>query len=119
MKSIYRWLLPAALCALAAGPLRAQNADIASLAQYSGPDREQKLAQAAKKEREVTLYSSLVVEDLTAIASAFQKKYGVRVNYWRAGSEKVVQRSVTEARAGRFDVDVIETNGPALESLHR
>jgi len=119
MKSISRWLLPAALCALAAGPLRAQNADIASLAQYSGPDREQKLAQAAKKEREVTLYSSLVVEDLTALASAFQKKYGVRVNYWRAGSEKVVQRSVTEARAGRFDVDVIETNGPELESLHR
>ncbi|HEY6865470.1 MAG TPA: ABC transporter substrate-binding protein, partial [Burkholderiales bacterium] len=119
MKSIYRWLLPAALCALAAGPLRAQSADIAGLAQYAGPDREQKLAQAAKKERQVTLYSSLVVEDLTAIAAAFQKKYGVKVSYWRAGSEKVVQRSVTEARAGRFDVDVIETNGPELESLHR
>jgi len=30
-----------------------------------------------------------------------------------------VQRIVTEARAGRFDFDVVETNGPELESLHR
>ncbi len=119
MKLIGRMLLPAALCALAAGPSYAQKADIASLAQYQGPDREQRLAKAAKAEREVTLYSSLVVEDLVALAAAFQKKYGVKLNYWRAGSEKVVQRTVTEARAGRFDVDVIETNGPELESLHR
>jgi ABC-type Fe3+ transport system substrate-binding protein len=119
MKPIFRALLPAALCALAAGPLRAQTVDVAKLAQYEGADREQRLAQAAKKEREVTLYSSLVVEDLTALAAAFEKKYGVKLKYWRAGSEKVVQRTVTEARAGRFDFDVIETNGPELESLHR
>jgi iron(III) transport system substrate-binding protein len=119
MKRIFAMLLPAALCALAAGPVQAQKADVASLVQYKGADREQRLAKAAKAEREVTLYSSLVVEDLTALAAAFQKKYGVKLNYWRAGSEKVVQRAVTEARAGRFDFDVVETNGPELESLHR
>jgi iron(III) transport system substrate-binding protein len=119
MKAIFRILLPAALCALAAGPVRAQTADFAALAQYEGADREQRLAKAAKGEREVTLYSSLVVEDLVALAAAFEKKYGVKVKYWRAGSEKVVQRIVTEARAGRFDFDVVETNGPELESLHR
>jgi iron(III) transport system substrate-binding protein len=119
MKAIFKVLLPAALCALAAGPMRAQTADVASLAQSQGADREQRLAKAAKSEREVTLYSSLVVEDLTALAAAFQKKYGVKVSYWRAGSEKVVQRAVTEARAGRFDFDVVETNGPELESLQR
>jgi ABC-type Fe3+ transport system substrate-binding protein len=119
MNVVFRVLLPAALCALAAGPLRAQTADIAGLAQYEGADREQRLARAAKGEREVTLYSSLVVEDLTALSAAFEKKYGVRLKYWRAGSEKVVQRTVTEARAGRFDFDVVETNGPELESLHR
>jgi iron(III) transport system substrate-binding protein len=120
MKPIFRVLLPAAICAVAAaGPLRAQTADVAALAQYEGADREQRLAKAAKAERELTLYSSLVVEDLTALAAAFEKKYGVKLKYWRAGSEKVVQRAVTEARAGRFDFDVIETNGPELESLHR
>jgi iron(III) transport system substrate-binding protein len=119
MKAIFRLLLPAVICALAAGTVRAQTADFAALAQYEGADREQRLATAAKAERELTLYSSLVVEDLTALAAAFQKKYGVKLKYWRAGSEKVVQRVVTEARAGRFDFDVVETNGPELESVYR
>jgi iron(III) transport system substrate-binding protein len=43
----------------------------------------------------------------------------VNVRGWRAGSEKVLQRTVTEARANRHDADVIETNGPELESLYR
>ncbi|HEX7403686.1 MAG TPA: ABC transporter substrate-binding protein [Usitatibacter sp.] len=38
---------------------------------------------------------------------------------WRAGSEKVLQRALVESRANRNDADVIETNGPELESLHR
>ena len=50
---------------------------------------------------------------------AFEKKYGVKVELWRASSEKVLQRAVTEARAGRHDADVIETNGPELEALYR
>jgi iron(III) transport system substrate-binding protein len=31
----------------------------------------------------------------------------------------VLQRAVTEARANRHTVDVLETNGPELESMHR
>jgi iron(III) transport system substrate-binding protein len=41
------------------------------------------------------------------------------VRVWRASSEQVVQRGVTEARGGRFDADVFETGGAAMESLHR
>lgn len=94
-------------------------ADVSALALDEGANRERRLIEGAKREGEVNLYSSLVVEDLVAIAAAFEKKYGVKVKYWRAGSEKVVQRILTEARAGRFDFDVVETNGPELESLHR
>ena len=82
-------------------------------------DREQFLAQGAKKEGEVAVYSSLISEDLAALSAAFEKKYGVKVKGWRAGSEKVLQRAITEARANRHDADVIETNGPELESLYR
>jgi iron(III) transport system substrate-binding protein len=82
-------------------------------------DREQFLLQGAKKEGEVVVYTSLISEDLTALSSAFEKRYGVKVKGWRAGSEKVLQRTITEARAGRHDADVIETNGPELESLYR
>ena len=35
---------------------------------------------------------------------------------WRAGSEKVLQRAVTEARGNRHTVDIIETNGWDLPS---
>src|SRR2546428_787190 len=108
------------VCLLASsGILRAQPADVAALALYGGGDREQRLVKGARAQREINLYSSLVLEDLNALAAAFDRKYGVKLKFWRAGSEKVVQRIVTEARAGRFDFDVVETNGPELESLHR
>jgi len=87
--------------------------------QYEGADRERVLAEGAKKEGEVMLYTSLVPEDLTTLAAAFEKKYGVKLKTWRANSEKVLQRAVTEARAGRHDADLVETNGPQLESLYR
>jgi iron(III) transport system substrate-binding protein len=83
------------------------------------PDREHALLQAAKKEGEVVVYTSLIAEDLIALSQAFEKKYGIKVKGWRAGSEKVLQRALTEARANRHDADVIETNGPELESLYR
>ncbi len=91
----------------------------AQIIQYEKPDREQFLVQGAKKEGEVLLYTSLVPEDLTALAAAFERKYGVKLKTWRANSEKVLQRAVTEARAGRHDADLVETNGPQLESLYR
>jgi len=74
---------------------------------------------AARKEGEVMLYTSLVPEDLAPLGAAFEKKYGVKLKTWRAQSEKVLQRTVSEMRAGRSDVDVIETNGPEMESLYR
>jgi iron(III) transport system substrate-binding protein len=73
----------------------------------------------AKKEGALTIYTSAQGDDMGPLVAAFEKKYGVKAEVWRAGSEKVLQRAVTEARGNRFTVDVIETNGPELESLHR
>ena len=94
-------------------------ADAAKIAQMQGPDRQQRLAEGARKEKELTFYTSAPVDDIAVLTEAYEKKYGVKVKVWRAGSEKVLQRAVTEARAGRFDVDIIDTNGPEMESLHR
>jgi iron(III) transport system substrate-binding protein len=96
-----------------------QGQTTADIAQYEGADRTAKLIAGAKKEGELTIYTSAQTEDMGALTAAFEKKYGVKVNIWRAGSEKVLQRTLTEARAGRFTVDVVETNGPELETLHR
>jgi iron(III) transport system substrate-binding protein len=41
------------------------------------------------------------------------------VSIWRSSSEKVLQRAVQEARANRHTMDIAETNGPEMESMHR
>ncbi|MEA3195117.1 MAG: iron(III) transport system substrate-binding protein [Betaproteobacteria bacterium] len=102
------------LAALGVGSVQAQTP-----ASYEGADRQEKLLAGAKKEGELTIYTSAQSDDIGAVAKAFEAKYGVKVNLWRAGSEKVLQRAVTEARGGRHAVDVVETNGPELEMLHR
>jgi len=91
----------------------------AQVVQYDKPDRERILLQGAKKEGEVMIYTSLVPEDLAALGAAFERKYGVKLLSWRANSEKVLQRALTEARAGRHEADAVETNGPQLEALYR
>ena len=82
-------------------------------------DREQKLVDAARREGELVIYTSTPVDDMKVMTDAFERKYGVKTKVWRASSEKLVQRAVAEARAGRFDADVYDTNGPELEALVR
>lgn len=86
---------------------------------HRGADREARLQEGAKKEGALSVYTSLNTRDSGPIVEAFEKKYGVRTQLWRASSEKVVQRAVTEARAGRHLVDAFESNGPELEQLFR
>ncbi len=86
---------------------------------YQGADRDKRLLENAKREGSVVVYTSLNLKDSVPIVEAFEKKFGVKAILWRASSEKVVQRSLTETRAGRFSADVYETNGPEMEILHR
>jgi iron(III) transport system substrate-binding protein len=110
-------LAGATLALPAAAP--AQNKGSLEAATYAGADRQQHLVDAARKEGELMIYTSVPVDDMAVLTAAFEKKYGIKVKVWRAGSEKVLQRTVTETRANRFEVDIVETNGPELESLHR
>lgn len=106
--------------ALASGLAHAQSRPAArDIYMHEGPDRERLLIEGAKTEGEVVLYSTLTVSDSKALTEAFQRKYGIPVMSWRGGSEKIVQRAITEARAGRFDADVFEMNGPQMEILYR
>ena len=91
----------------------------AAIATYTGADRMQRLIDGAKKEGEITIYTSAPSDDMMALTAAFEKKYGIKAKVWRASSEKVLGRGITEARGNRFDADVYETNGPELEALHR
>src|SRR5437879_4035580 len=89
------------------------------IATYEGPDREKRLVEGAKKEGELMFYSSIPVEDIAILTAAFDKRYGVKVKVWRSDSEGFLQRIVNEAKARRYEVDVMAGASSALEPLHR
>jgi iron(III) transport system substrate-binding protein len=116
-------LLRLALIAALVSPLPAAAQPAAGphrqLYMYQGADRDQRIIDAAKKEKQAVVYTSLNLKDSVPITQAFDKKYGVKVELWRSSSEKVLQRALTEARAGRHAVDAFELNGPEMEALYR
>ena len=102
MKNGLRWILASA--ALGVLPAAAQT---------------QSAIDAAKKEGTLTLYTTIAEKDLPVIIQPFEKKYGIKVNVWRAGTDKVLQRTIQEARANRNDADVIHYGSPEMEALAR
>jgi iron(III) transport system substrate-binding protein len=106
------WLLAGA--ALAQSPK-----SMAELAAYAGPDREKMLIDGAKKEGGLTLYTSQQLSDTDPIVDAFEKRYGIKVKVWRSGPDNLVPRIVNEAKSRRFEFDVVETEGQALEAVQR
>ena len=90
-----------------------------SLLQYQGPDRAQRVLAAAKKEGSLTFYTTIAEKDLPIIVLPFEKKYGIKLNIWRAGTDKVLQRTLAETAARRYEVDAIHFGSPEMEALHR
>ena len=107
--------------AVGAASARAQTAvaDNSAIYSYRGADRAERLAAKAREEGTLTLYTSMATTESGPLAQAFEKKYGVKVQLWRALSENVLQRALTEARGGRRSMDVVETNAPEVEALAR
>jgi iron(III) transport system substrate-binding protein len=92
---------------------------IAGLAVYTGADREQVMLKGAQQEGTLNVYTSLAVPDITELAAAFEKKYGIKVKYWRAAQDAILHRVLAEARAGHATVDVLQTNDAELEAMVR
>jgi len=66
--------------------------------------------EAAKKEGKVIVYGAQVPQAMKSLHAAFEKKYGIGVDYWRGSSTKVSERALTEWRAGKPGFDVVEGN---------
>ena len=84
-----------------------------------GAGRSARLAADAKREGSLSLYASMAEKDLIRLVSEFERRYGIKVKVWRSGKNNVLRRTVTEARAGRFEVDVVHNPSPEMELLHR
>ena len=80
-------------------PLHAQTVDI----------------DAAKKESKVVVYAAVPPQTMKVINDPFEKKYGIRVEYWRASTTGILERALNEWRVGKPGFDVVEGNkGPQL-----
>jgi iron(III) transport system substrate-binding protein len=97
-----RWVSRTVLAYLVAGVLLVLSGSSA-LAQAD-------LVTAAKREGRVIVYGSLETDVFDVIGKIFEGKYGIKVEYWRAASNRVLDRTLTETRAGRPQFDVVLTN---------
>lgn len=95
-----------------ANPIKSTLAQVAGLKVAA---REAKLEQLAEKEGQVSVYTSLsstVVKPLQAAwAAAFPN---VKLSLYRASSEDVSNRFLSESAAGTHGADVVETNGTTM-----
>jgi ABC-type Fe3+ transport system substrate-binding protein len=79
-----------------AGPAAAQSGDA--------------LLAKAKAEKEVVYYTELIVDQIVRpLAAAFERKYGIRVTYWRGDSQAAGLRLALEHKASRTQADVWST----------
>ena len=101
-----------AMILTATGQARAQAADD-NPATWRGADREQRLIEGARKEGQVTVYSSMIVDQaLRPILDGFQAKYPfVKAQYVRDDPPQQLQKVMAEARSGRMVADVLESTG--------
>lgn len=75
------------------------------------------LVEAAKKEGEVMLYGAITVNLSKAIGDAFEKKYAIKLRHWRGDATELINRSLTEARAGKPAFDVTLGNEVVMTAI--
>jgi iron(III) transport system substrate-binding protein len=71
------------------------------------------VVERAKKEGKAVLYTSLDTKIVESIIGAFKDRFGVNVEFFRAGSADVSSKVLQEAEAGRLAADVIDISDVA------
>jgi len=95
MPTLRRLMLAAALFSVVASPLLASD---------------DATVQSAKKEGSVTVYTSMTVDQAQKLNDAFKAKYPfLQINMFRAVGERLLTKIMTEAQAGKYDFDVVQS----------
>ncbi len=68
------------------------------------------LVSAAKKEGRVAVYGTLESPIFEVIQALFREKYGIPVEYFRLATNRLLDRVLTEVRAGKPQFDVVLSN---------
>jgi iron(III) transport system substrate-binding protein len=76
-----------------------------------------KLNAEAKKEGKVVIYGSMETEIFEGIQQSFEKKTGIKVDYWRAAGATVLERASSERKANKVAYDLVLNNAGPMEIL--
>src|SRR3989442_11586892 len=78
---------------------------IAGLAAFAAGASAQEVSKeilgAAKTEGKLTIYGSIETESMQAVQKAFEAKYGIKTEDWRAASTKGLDRGLDESPGGQ------------------
>jgi iron(III) transport system substrate-binding protein len=104
---------------IAAAPAVALTND--EIAHLKGPDRQAILEKGAREEGALTIYSSLIVDQvLRPLVDAFAKTHDyLKIDYWRGEARPIIQKVLAELKSGNPLGDVIETTSidpPLIEA---
>ncbi len=66
--------------------------------------------ESAKREGAVIVYGTVAPQAMDVINKGFEKKYNIRVDYWRGSATKVADRALNEWHAGRPGFDLAEAS---------
>jgi len=93
-------------CALS----QSQAATVDDVMLYNKPDRQKLLVEGAMKEKKITWYTSLIVDQVVRpIKEAFEKKYPfIAIDHFRGNSERIVQKMFSEYQGKRYEVDIVD-----------
>src|SRR5262245_56068935 len=105
---IMRTLVIAAVTFVNVSRLQAAAVDdtFAKINRLPPPERQATLVREAKNERSVVWYAPMNREDLRQFTSAFEAEYPfLKVEVLTGGPQSLLNRILTEHRAGRFNYD--------------
>lgn len=114
MKRMATLILLLALSTTDAVGQGSKSLTIAERATYTGADREKMLLAGAKKEGKITWYTALAGNSYRELAKAFEAKYGVQVESYRATSKDLISKFLAEMQAKKYLMDVAESSLPLL-----
>jgi iron(III) transport system substrate-binding protein len=71
---------------------------------------EEATIQGAKKEGSLVVYTSMTVDQAQKLNDAFRAKFPfLQINMFRAVGERLLTKIMTEAQAGKFDFDIVQS----------
>lgn len=80
-------------------------------------ERQKRLVAGARAEGKAVVFGNISADHLERLRVDFEKRYGVRLDGYRASGEQTANRLLTEARAGKLDVDVMAPSNEHIPTL--